>query len=306
MKIKTFAPVVLFTYKRLPILKRVVESLLANKECPSTQLIIYSDGPKTENDEMAVGEVRSYMKSLKGFKSIEFIFRDKNLGLAESFIQGITETLSRYEKAIFLEDDNLLSKYFLSFMNEALDYYKDNEKVICVSGYSWPIQPIQEQPYFLRGAETWSMGTWRRGWKFFCADGAKLLSDITSRGLSEKFISDGFGFDAMLQNQIDGKIDSWGVRWWTSAFINDMYCLYPNEPLCVSIGYGADSVHCTGYSPLFRSPTELALKPISNFPGVVEEKKEVSLAIRRMNKILNHSSISKHIINKIHMVLKNI
>ena len=252
------APVALFTYKRLEITERVIQSLRGNEEAAETELIIYSDGPKSTSDTQEVDNIRRYLGGLTGFKNIDLIYRDKNLGLAQSFIQGITETLARYEKAIFLEDDNLLSKHFLSFMNEALNYYKNNEKVICVTGYSWPLVPTPKQPFFVRGAETWSMGTWRRGWKHFCSDGNRLLSDIHKKGLVKKFRGDGFGFYEMLQRQVRGEIDSWGVRWWASAFLKDMYCLHPHKPLCVSIGYGEDSVHCNSYGPLFRKPSDLS------------------------------------------------
>lgn len=288
---KTFAPVVLFTYKRLPILRQVVDSLLSNAECSLTALIVYSDGPKTKGDEETINQVRSFISSLKGFKSVEVVFRDTNLGLAQSFITGITETLTRHEKAIFLEDDNLLSNHFLSFMNAALDYYENNEKVICITGYSWPLEPAQTQPYFLRGAETWSMGTWRRGWRNFCVDGNSLLSDIQSNGLVERFRSDGMGFYEMLQSQTRGEIDSWGVRWWASAFVKDLYCLYPNKPLCVSIGYGVDSVHCADYTPLFRRPSDLSREPIRNLPSVVQEETQVSDSIKHMNESLNQRSL---------------
>lgn len=171
-------------------------------------------------------------------------------------------------------------------MNEALDYYKDNEKVICVTGYSWPLRPAPKRPYFLRGAETWSMGTWRRGWRHFCADGNRLLSNLQSKGLVKKFRSDGFGLYEMLQRQVRGEIDSWGVRWWASAYVKDMYCLYPHKPLCVSIGYGEDSVHCSSYGPLFRVPSDLSGEPVAKLPADVKETIKVTVCIRLMNKML--------------------
>lgn len=281
------APVVLFTYKRLSITKRVIDSLRDNEECSKTDLIVYSDGPKRVSDNCEVEGVRRYLEGLTGFKSIGLIYRDKNLGLAQSFIQGITDTLTQYEKAIFLEDDNLLSKHFLSFMNEALNQYKDNERVICVTGYSWPLWPARKRPYFLRGAETWSMGTWRRGWSYFNGDGGALLRELNRRNLVKAFRRDRFGFYEMLKRQVMGEIDSWGVRWWASAYVNDMYCLYPHKPLCVSIGYGEDSVHCSSYSPLFRKRSDLAREPINDFPKTVFEKFQVSFAIWLMNKSLS-------------------
>lgn len=286
------APIVLFTYKRLAVTKRVLDSLLTNKECSSSRLIVYSDGPKNRNDEEAVEEVRSYLKTITGFEQIEYFYREQNLGLAQSFICGITETLAKYEKAIFLEDDNLLSEHFLSFMNQALEHYESNPRVICITGYSWPIWPKQKTPYFICGAETWTMATWRKGWRNFNADGMALLREIDQGKLRGRFSRDGFGFYKMLQQQVSGKIDSWGVRWWASAFVNDMYCLYPNETLCVSIGYGEESVHCQNYSFMFRLPADLAKKPISCFPDFVRQKTLVTFLLRLMNMKLVFSSIS--------------
>ncbi len=171
-------------------------------------------------------------------------------------------------------------------MNNALNWYRENEKVICVTGYSWPLRPAQRQPYFLRGAETWSMGTWRRAWQHFCPDSSKLLLDLESNNLVKRFRSDGFGLYEMLQRQVKGEIDSWGVRWWASAYVKNMYCLYPHKPLCVSIGYGEDSVHCSSYGPLFRKPSELALQPIVSLPVDVKETLMTTLSIRLMNRVL--------------------
>jgi len=293
----SFIPIVLFTYKRLEVTKRVVESLLLNKECCLSRLIVYSDGPKSSKDVVAVEAVRAYLKSITGFECIEYIYRENNLGLAQSFIKGITETLTMHEKAIFLEDDNLLSEYFLRYMNQALNFYADNLKVICVTGYSWPIWPKQESPYFMRNAETWTMGTWRRGWSHFNSDGANLLDQICKRKLKKGLSRDGFGVYKMLKNQVAGRIDSWGVRWWVSAYIEDMYCLYPHEPLCVSIGYGGESVHCAEYSPLFRYPKDLATTPILNFPKVVSQPKLLTLSLKIMNLKLLCRRIIMRLIN---------
>jgi hypothetical protein len=278
-----YAPIVLFTYKRLPILKKVINSLKINNECRFSKLIVYSDGPKSSVDEATVKEVRSYLMTINGFAQIEYIYRDKNLGLAQSFIRGITETFKKYDKAIFLEDDNLLSEHFLLFMNQALVEYADNPRVICVTGYSFPIWPKKKVPYFIRGAETWSMATWRRGWAHFNEDGAALLHEIHLKNLRGKLSRDGFRFYEMLQNQIAGKVDSWGVRWVVSAFVKDLYCLYPNEPLCVSIGSGPESVHSANFSPLCRLPEDLLQQPIVYFPKVVKQAFMIELLLRLMN-----------------------
>ncbi len=281
-----YHPIVLFTYKRLAVTRQVIDALLRNPEARDSSIIIYSDGPKNEDDKLDVDEVRNYLRQLSGFKSIELVFRTKNFGLANSFITGITETLVCFESAIFMEDDNLVSSGFLAFMNATLELYKEDERVSCITGYSFPLWPQQSSPYFVRGAETWSMATWRRSWQHFCLDGKLLKSEIEDKKLVSKFSRDGFGFYPMLQQQVRGEIDSWGVRWWASAFVNDMYCLYPHKPLCVSIGYGVDSVHCKGYNPLFRKATDLVDEiGLSNLPIKVQVTRRTTISIMLMNRL---------------------
>lgn len=280
------APVVIFTYRRLHLLRQVIESLQANPESARTHLIAYSDGPRSENDRPEVEEVRAYLRSLSGFRSVELRFRDRNLGLAESFIGGITETLEDHERAIFLEDDNLLSPHFLRYMNEALARYADDDRVVCITGYSFPVWPRRKAPFFIRGAETWSMATWRRGWRIFERDGAKLRERLRELRLENEVNRVGIDFRAMLDQQIEGRVNSWGVRWWVSAFVEDRYCLYPHEPLCVSIGWGEGSVHCTTYDPLFRERGHLARVPITGFPDTVQESQWTTFLLRVMNRRL--------------------
>jgi hypothetical protein len=256
-----------------------------------SDLIIFSDGPKSDDeDREKVDGVREYCLSIKGFKSVEFRFKKNNKGLANSFIDGITEILNKHSEAIFIEDDNLLSEYFLSFMNQALFKYRDNKRVCCVTGYSYPVSPKPKQPYFIRGAETWTMATWKRGWDIFCSDSALLKKKIDDNNLKEMLNKDGFKFYEMLQDQIDGKIDSWGVRWWVSAFVSNMYCLYPNNTFVISIGYGHDSVHCKTRSTLFRSFSDLAKEPLHVLPNNVFLDKKILQSIRKMNKRLRFNN----------------
>jgi len=287
MKDSFLAPVVLFTYKRLTVTQRVINALLMNPEAKSSDLIVFSDGPKNAEDDKIL-ELRQYLKCISGFKSVELIYREQNLGLATSFITGITEVLERFDSAIFIEDDNLVSPGFLAFMNKGLEVYKDDERVSCISGYTYPIWPRQRRPFFIRGADTWSMATWRRSWQHFCSDGRLLKFELENRKLVAKFSIDGFRFYSMLEAQIRGEIDSWGVRWWTSAYLKNMYCLYPHLPLCVSIGYGENSVHCTGgYNPVFRRPSELVKEiKFEKLPGKVSQTLLTTASLLLMNNVL--------------------
>ena len=119
------APIILFVYNRPEHTKKTLESLKINELASESSLFIFSDGSKNENDKKSVDEVRKYISTISGFKEIKIILREKNLGLADSVISGVTEVIEKYGKAIVLEDDIVTSKYFLKFMNEALDFYED-------------------------------------------------------------------------------------------------------------------------------------------------------------------------------------
>ena len=125
----TYAPILLFVYNRPEHTHRLITSLLANREAAESPLIIYADQARNETDRLHVEEVRTYLRSLKGFGNITLVERTENWGLARNIIDGVTTQLARYGRVIVLEDDLVVSPYFLQFMNEALETYKDEERV---------------------------------------------------------------------------------------------------------------------------------------------------------------------------------
>jgi hypothetical protein len=231
-----FAPIVLFTYNRPWHTKQTVEALQKNMYAEQSNLFIFSDGPKTEKDEPKVKEVRKYLKTIKGFKNIEIIERDKNWGLANNIIDGVTKIVNQYGRVIVLEDDLVTSPYFLKFMNDGLDIYEEEEKVISIHGYVYRIKGLPEI-FFLRGADCWGWATWKRGWDLFEKDGKKLLDELEKRKLTKLFDFNGaYPYTKMLKDQVEGKVDSWAIRWYASAFIHEKLTLYPGISLVKNIG----------------------------------------------------------------------
>jgi len=237
------APIALFTYNRLWHTKQTVEALQNNLYVEESNLFIFSDGPKTEKDEPKVKEVREYLKTIKGFKNIEIIERDENWGLANNIIDGVTKIVNEYGKIIVLEDDLVTSPYFLRFMNEALEMYKDEPNVASIHGYIYPIDGLPET-FFIRGADCLGWATWKEKWAIFEPDGQKLLDEVKKRGLQKEADFNGsYGFTDMLKDQIEGKNNSWAVRWYFSAFLKNMLTLYPGQSYVQHIGMGPEATH---------------------------------------------------------------
>jgi hypothetical protein len=239
------APIVLFVYNRPEHTKQTVEALQKNELANESELFIYSDAPKNENAIAKVKEVREYIKSIDGFKSITIVEREKNWGLANSIIDGVTKIVNEYGKIIVLEDDLVTSPYFLRYMNDNLNIYENQQKVASIHGYIYPIEDLPDV-FFIKGADCWGWATWKDRWDVFEKNGQILLNDLKLRKLEkEANFNNSYGFTKMLKNQIKGKNDSWAVRWYISTFLQDMLTLYPGQSYVQNIGNDDSGTHCS-------------------------------------------------------------
>ncbi len=242
-------PITLFTYARPHHTRLTIEALLRNAGVSDHDLIVYSDAPRTPEMTQAVGNVRDYLKTLTGFRSVTIHLRPYNFGLAKSIVEGVTEVLSLYDRIIVLEDDMLTSPHFLDFMRVALDRFADDDRVVSVHGYVYPIKQALPEAFFLRGADCWGWATWRRGWSLFNPDGQALLTELRVRNVIREFDFNGsYGYSKILKGQIEGTNDSWAVRWYASAFLADKLTLYPGRSLVHNIGNDGSGTHCGRYS----------------------------------------------------------
>ena len=263
------APVILFTYNRLKHIRATVDALQQNKGAENSKLIIYSDAPSNKTQTGRVNEVRNFIKTVAGFKSVEIIEREKNYGLGENIIEGVTQVINQYGKAIILEDDLLTSPFFLQYMNDALHLYAENRKVVSIHGYVYPIKQQLPETFFLRGADCLGWGTWKRGWENFEKDGKVLLNKLIEKKLVKEFdFHNAYPYTQMLRDQITGKNSSWAVRWYASAFIKDLYTLYPGRSLVFHSGGDGTGTN-TGYDSLLD--VRLSNRPIEVFPDIVQQ-----------------------------------
>lgn len=246
------APIVLFVYNRPDHTRQTVEALQKNELASESELFIYSDAPKNENAQQKVNEVREYIETIDGFKKTTIINREKNWGLANSIIDGVTRIVNEYGKIIVLEDDLVTSSYFLKFINEALEMYKDEPKVASIHGYIYPIDGLPES-FFIKGADCWGWATWKEKWSIFEPDGQKLLNELKQKKLQkEADFNNSYPYIKMLKDQIKGKNNSWAIRWYMSSFLKDMLTLYPGQSYVQNIGHDAEGTHCTSETDIFK------------------------------------------------------
>lgn len=277
------APILLFTYNRLYETKQTVEALQKNYLAAESKLFIFSDGAKDFVGAQKVHEVRNYLRQINGFENIEIIESEENMGLANSILSGVNEIINRYGKVIVLEDDLVTSANFLDFMNQSLEYYENSPKVMSISGYTMNLSRLNNYPkdfYLGYRASSWGWATWKCKWEnidWKISDYKKFRKDFR---LQLKFFKIGSDLPGMLKNQMNGKIDSWAIRWCYHQFLNDLKTIYATQSKVKSIGNTKAATH-TENETRFDTNLDEGSKRKFNFDLTIVEDKIITAQFRR-------------------------
>jgi hypothetical protein len=232
------APIVLFVYNRPVHTTKTINCLAANMLAGESDLYIYADGKKNVED-VEVQQVREIINKIEGFKTVTVFEREYNVGLAANIIEGVTNIFSIHEKMIVMEDDLITSKYFLTFMNQALEKYSNHSNIGMIHGHIYNIPSLPEN-FFMYKAGCWGWGTWKHVWAEIEFDGKKLLKRLDRKDLVAKFnINNAYPYTQMLKDQIAGKNNSWAIRVYASLLLTNKLTFYPGKSLVQHIGFDA-------------------------------------------------------------------
>lgn len=240
------APIICFLYKRPEKASLMFESLKKNPESNDSPLYIFIDGPKdnaSDEDKKKISEIVFLAQSLEGFAEKKIIVADKNKGLAASVMNGVTDVVSRHGTAIVVEEDTLLSPFFLAFMNEGLSLYKNEERIFGIGAWTYFLKYANvKSPFFFRYPDSIAWAVYERSWKKFVHDEVEIRQKLIEKNKMKAFevFKNISYFNQMLSMQEKGVIDSWAIRWTATSVIHDGLFLYPNKSLATSIGSGGD------------------------------------------------------------------
>jgi hypothetical protein len=269
----TIAPVLLFTFKRLDTLKNTVSALRGNHLASESDLFIFSDAARHDGEVSSVQAVRDYLTTIDGFKSVSIIEADNNKGLASSIIQGVSKIIGIHEKVIVLEDDLISSTNFLSFMNQALEYYRNETRVFSIGGYTKPMKLLQEQEvYFTSRGSSWGWATWKDRWKeidWTAGDYARFSKDKAAR---KRFNRMGSDLSRMLDRQMNGRINSWAILWCYHQFRKGQYTVFPAVSKICNEGFSAEATHTKEKWSRFRTVLDRSGVEKFHFTDSVELK----------------------------------
>ena len=295
------APIVLFVYNRPDHTKKTIQALQNNTLACESELFIYSDAPKNEHALAQVNEVREYIKTVDGFKNVTIVEREKNMGLANSIIDGVTKIVNMYGKIIVLEDDLVTSPFFLKFMNEALEFYKNEKKVWHVSGWNYPIDTDGLGDVFLwRLMNCWGWATWADRWQHFEKDVNKTIKEFSKDAIYRFNIDDAANFWEQVVLNKKGEINTWAIFWYVTIFKHNGLCLNPSQTFVENIGHDGSGVHCA-QSCRFNGKLSM-----NDHVTYIDNYNENELAVEKVKMFYNQNKqpLFRRIINKIRRVLK--
>ncbi len=298
------APIVLFTYNRLDTLKETVTALKRNYYAAESELYIFSDAAKSSKDADAVKEVRSFLRTITGFKCIYIVEAEHNKGLANSIINGVTQIINSHNKVIVLEDDLITSENFLSFMNAALDKYEKDPKVFSVSGFMFDIHPQKEYAYdifFTKRHCSWGWAIWKDRWNEIDWEINDFPQFIGSHKQKKAFDSIGSDLSSSLSRQMKGEINSWAIRCNYHQFKKQTYTVYPLKSKVVNMGFGEDATHTRQQFNKYKATLDAELNRVFRFPETAfEERKLLRRFTRKYSRI---TRIRYYILNKIYQII---
>jgi Glycosyl transferase family 2 len=248
------APIILFVYNRLDTLAGTVRSLQRNSLAAESELFIFSDHPRSEKDATAVAAVRKYIRTITGFRRVCISEAPQNMGLARSVINGVSEVINRYGTAIVVEDDLVCSTNFLSFMNQALKYYRNDTRIFSVGGYTKPMKQLERQAvYFTLRASSWGWGTWKDRWNAIDWTAADYASFSKDRAARRRFNRMGSDMSRMLDRQMNRTINSWAILWCYHQFKTGQLTVFPAVSKICNEGFSAAATHTKDKWSRFRT-----------------------------------------------------
>lgn len=294
------APVCLFVYSRLTETKQTVESLQKNALATESRLHIFSDGPKNTKNIEEVRTVREYIHTISGFADVTIYESETNKGLANSIISGVTQIVTEYGKAIVVEDDLLMSTNFLSFMNQALDFYESEKNVLNISGYSFPLNYAPDYKYdvaFSLRSASWGWAIWKDRWEQIDWTVKDYNSFRWNVFKLLKFSRGGSDLCQMLHRQMKGQIDSWAIRFDYHHYKHNYMDVFPLKSKVAYNGFNSEATHTKMKCNTYDTVLDLSDQQTFLF------SKDIKINKRIRKQFYAHYSVSSRLKDKISQLL---
>lgn len=257
--------VLFLVFNRPSTTKKVFETI---RQVKPPRLYVAADGPRSEyvGEIERCNEVRKISTTVDWPCQVRTLFRDENLGCKYAVSSAITWFFDNEEEGIVLEDDILSTPDFFLYCEFLLNHYRDNPKVMMISGCN-PVSRKYVSNYsydFSLYTLVWGWASWRRAWNYYDVNMCKwplfnsnkqLLKLPKVRKVFEVIWRD------IYEKTYRNEINTWDYQWFFSIHYNHSYIIIPNINYIKNIGFGMDATHATGYIPKYVKDFEMGRNP---------------------------------------------
>ncbi|MFC7069358.1 glycosyltransferase family 2 protein [Halobaculum lipolyticum] len=265
-------PVALMVYDRPEHTARVFERI-ADAEPPT--LLVVADGPKPgdERDRERCRETRAVTEDVDWDCTVHREYAETNMGIKERFQSGLDWVFDTVDEAIILEDDCLPNRSFFRFIEEMLDEYRDDERVmdVCGSNHLGSWKENEQDYHFTRYGGIWGWGTWADRWEL-CRQEMDGWEDADVRDLARGYWGGGdhWRYNRNLYSRTDsGRIVTWDYQWGFTRAVNWGLTVVPSKNLVSNIGFGEAATNTTTTeSEMSSVPTSELEFPLTRRGGV--------------------------------------
>lgn len=291
------APIIIFAFNRPEALKRLKESLASNYLYKESEKFVFIDGPRNENDQNKINDVVEIAQTITSNVTVS----TANKGLGTSIITGVSSIFQKYEKAIILEDDLICTPNFLSYMNQALNFYEKDDRIISVCGYGLKIKRPKNyvgDVYLSGRSSSWGWATWKdrweqidwnmKDWKEFSSDPQRIKA----------FNRNGSDMFSMLKDYMEGKNKSWAIRFCYNQFKLGKYAVCPFLSKVNNEGFGEEATNCKQQYSRFKVNIDQSGNTHFSFDPQILPNKQIE------KECYHYHSIKMRIYSKIRNMLR--
>lgn len=294
-------PVLFIVFNRPDTTRRVFWEI---RKVEPRKLFVAADGPRDNRsgEKEKCEETRRFViDNIDWDCEVKTLFRDKNLGCGRAVSSAITWFFQNVEQGIILEDDCLPNQSFFKFCEELLNYYKDNKKIMHISGDQFvPNFNNGASYYFAKIMHCWGWAGWADRWQNYEFD----LADYDEKNI-KKFSSNKnvqMYWLNILNMMKRKENDTWDYQWTFKIIEKDGLCINPSVNLVSNIGYGNNSSHTSDKNNPFANLPTFEINKIIH-PKKLEINQKAVDYIYKYHYGIDFKMLFKNIFRKIYAYL---
>jgi hypothetical protein len=295
-------PVALIIFNRADTTARVLAEIA--KARPA-KLLVVADGPRADHptDAEKCLAARATIDRVDWDCEVLTNYSEVNLGCGARPSSGLNWVFENVAEAIILEDDCLPHPTFFPFCAELLERYRDDERVMMVSGdnFQFGRKRTRYSYYFSRYTHTWGWATWRRAWRYFDRE-IKLWPALRET----PWLLDTLGDERAAEywgdlfDRMDQMPSVWDYQWAFACWSQSGLTILPNTNLISNIGWGEDATHTKlADNPSANIPTSEMLFPLAHPPYVVRDREADQFTFERLFSMTREMDLSQRVRQKL-------